>query len=492
MTDHEQMRVRLQKREELIASQVTAYPVAIEAVRSVRALKEEFGELQANEQSEDSVFVAGRVMRLRHAGRISFLVIQDSGGNRVQGLFSRATIGDESHAELKALVDLGDFIELDGNPGASSTGEFSIFVNSWRVISKALRPLPNQHDALSEETRSRQRYLEFLLNEDSRNRMRLRSKVIAGIRQAMDEDGFMEVETPMLQIQQGGATARPFSTHSNALDADLYLRIAPELFLKRAVVGGFHRVFEINRNFRNEGMDATHSPEFTMMEAYQAYADYNQMADLVEGLIRGASAHVAPLMGAESEDNIHAVSTLGESSNAWARISLYESLSEALNREITPETELEVLVALGLEHGIKLDVPTPGKLVEELWEELVKPALTAPTFVFDYPVDSSPLVAPHRSIVGLVEKWDLYIDGFEIATGYSELVDPVIQRERLEEQARLRTDGDDEAMRVDEDFLEALEHGMPPTGGIGIGIDRLLMVLSGRGIRDTVLFPLVK
>ncbi len=492
MTDNEQMRVRLQKRSELELIQGTAYPVSVSAPESILNLRADYSYLEPNEQSENSEVVIGRVMRLRHAGRISFLVLQDGEGNRIQGLFSRATIGDENHAELKSLVDLGDFIELTGNPGLSSTGEFSLFVSSWRIVSKAIRPLPNQQDALSDETRARQRYLEFLLNDDARNRMVLRSRIISGIRSTMDLDGYMEVETPMLQAQQGGATARPFATHSNALDADLYLRIAPELFLKRAVVGGFHRVFEINRNFRNEGMDATHSPEFTMMEAYRAFADYNDMADLVEQLIRGAGSSVGQTMGVDSEDTAFAVASLGVSAEPWARISLYESLSEAAGIEITPTTELQTLIELGARHGVELAVPTHGKLVEEIWETLVKETLTAPTFVFDYPEDSSPLVAPHRSIEGVVEKWDLYINGFEIATGYSELVDPVIQRERLEAQASLRTSGDDEAMKVDEDFLEALEHGMPPTGGIGVGIDRLIMVLTGKGIRDTVLFPLVK
>jgi lysyl-tRNA synthetase class 2 len=311
--------------------------------------------------------------------------------------------------------------------------------------------------------------------------------VNASLRTTFAGHDYLEVETPMLQVQHGGASARPFVTHSNAFDTELYLRIAPELFLKRAVVGGLDRVFEINRNFRNEGADSTHSPEFAMLEAYQAYGDYQQMADLTQQLVQDAAAAVSG-----SHVVTWADGTEYDLGGEWARLSMYESLNEASGLSVTPSTPVEELLAHAATLEIEVDHPTHGKLVEELWEHYVKGGLVRPTFVMDFPVDTSPLVRDHRSIEGVVEKWDLYIRGFELATGYSELVDPVIQRERFVEQALLAGRGDPEAMRLDEEFLRALEHGMPPTGGMGMGIDRLLMAITGLGIRETILFPLVK
>ncbi|MEO7007393.1 MAG: amino acid--tRNA ligase-related protein, partial [Terrimesophilobacter sp.] len=292
---------------------------------------------------------------------------------------------------------------------------------------------------------------------------------------------------PMLQTMHGGASARPFVTHSNAFDTDLYLRIAPELFLKRAVVGGIERIYEINRNFRNEGADSTHSPEFAMLEAYQAYGDYHQMADLTREMVQNAALAVSG-----SHLVTWADGTRYDLGGEWDWMSMYGSLSEASGVPITAQTPAEELQKLADSLGLEVHLPTHGKLVEELWEHFVKPSLVAPTFVADFPVDTSPLVRAHRSIPGLVEKWDLYIRGFELATGYSELVDPVVQRERFVEQAKLGAKGDTEAMRLDEEFLRALEYGMPPSGGMGMGIDRLLMALTGLGIRETILFPLVK
>jgi lysyl-tRNA synthetase class 2 len=293
----------------------------------------------------------------------------------------------------------------------------------------------------------------------------------------------------MLQTLHGGAAARPFVTHMNAFDIDLFLRIAPELFLKRAVVGGVERVFEINRNFRNEGADSSHSPEFAMLEAYQAYGDYTTMADLTQDLVQTAARDamgttLVTLADGEEYD-------LG---GQWARIGLYDSLSQALGQEITPQTSLEELFGLVDRFDLQVDRARQnhGKLVEELWEHHVGATLHAPTFVLDYPVDTSPLTRDHRSVAGVTEKWDLYVRGFELGTGYSELVDPVIQRARFEAQVRLADAGDDEAMHLDEDFLAAMEHGMPPSGGMGMGIDRLLMAITGLGIRETILFPLVK
>jgi lysyl-tRNA synthetase class 2 len=307
------------------------------------------------------------------------------------------------------------------------------------------------------------------------------------MRKTFTDDNYLEVETPMLQSMHGGASARPFKTHMNAFDMELFLRIAPELFLKRAVVGGIERVFEINRNFRNEGADSTHSPEFAMLEAYQAYGDYNTMAELTQKLIQNAAQDVYGTQVVKLEDGEE-----NDLSGSWDHISMFESLSAAAGVEITPETPMAELKKLADKVEIEIDHPLHGKYVEELWEHFVKPGLTSPTFVMDFPVDTSPLTRDHRSKKGVVEKWDLYIRGYEQATGYSELVDPVIQRERFVAQMALAKSGDPEAMKLDEEFLKALEFGMPPSGGMGMGIDRLLMSLTGLGIRETILFPLVK
>ncbi|MCC6376510.1 MAG: lysine--tRNA ligase, partial [Microbacteriaceae bacterium] len=317
--------------------------------------------------------------------------------------------------------------------------------------------------------------------------VKARAKVNASLRETFAGHGYIEVETPMLQTMHGGASARPFVTHSNAFDTELYLRIAPELFLKRAVVGGLERVFEINRNFRNEGADSTHSPEFAMLEAYQAYGNYNQMAQLTQELVQNAALAVAG-----SHVVTWADGTEYDLGGEWQWMSMYESLSESSGIQITPETTKSELQSIADELGLEVQHPTAGKLVEELWEHFVKSSLDRPTFVADFPVETSPLVRDHRSKPGIVEKWDLYVRGFELATGYSELVDPVIQRERFVAQAALAAKGDVEAMRLDEEFLTALEHGMPPSGGMGMGIDRLLMAVTGLGIRETILFPLVK
>jgi lysyl-tRNA synthetase class 2 len=333
----------------------------------------------------------------------------------------------------------------------------------------------------------RSRYLDLIVRDQARFTVRARAAVNASLRKTFAEQHYLEVETPMLQVMHGGASARPFATHSNAFDTELYLRIAPELFLKRAVVGGIDRVFEINRNFRNEGADSTHSPEFAMLEAYEAYGDYNRMADLTQQLVQNASLAVAGTLQVTLADG-----TEYDLGGEWARISMYDSLAAASGLAVTPQTPLDELVAHAAKLDIEVALPTHGKLIEELWEHYVKPTLNRPTFVMDFPVDTSPLVRDHRTIGGVVEKWDLYVRGFELATGYSELIDPVVQRERFVAQALLASKGDPEAMRLDEEFLRALEHGMPPTGGIGLGIDRLLMSITGLGIRETILFPLVK
>ena len=312
--------------------------------------------------------------------------------------------------------------------------------------------------------------------------------VVQSLRRTFDARGFIEVETPMLQTLQGGASARPFVTHANAFDLDMFLRIAPELFLKRCVVGGLEQVFEINRNFRNEGADSTHSPEFAMLEAYEAYGDYDSIAVLTRELIQEAAlAAFGSLQLALPDGGTR------DLSGSWDEVTLFGSLSDVIGEEIGPFTSVERLRELVDKAGLSVpDDAIPGKLAEELFEHHVVDTFAGPTFVRDFPLDTSPLVRGHRHTPGVVEKWDLYVDGIELATGYTELVDPVVQRERLVEQARLRTGGDVEAMPLDEDFLRAMEHGMPPMGGMGMGIDRLLMALTGLGIRETILFPIVK
>ena len=483
----EQHAVRLGKREQMLDAGLEPFPVSVPVTTTISQVRHDYPNLAPEESTGVVVGVAGRVVHMRVTGRLAFLSLQEGSGERLQAMVSFAEVGEESFELLKDLVDLGDHVCVSGEVIASKRGELSVMVSSWQIAAKALMPLPNLHSELNEETRVRQRYLDLIVRDQARETVRARAQVNASLRSTFAEHGYLEVETPMLQIQPGGATARPFVTHSNAFSTDLFLRIAPELYLKRAVVGGIERVFEINRNFRNEGADSTHSPEFAMLECYQAYGDYHQMADLTQELIQNAALAVQGSMTVTWADG-----TQYDLGGQWDRLSLYESLSDASGWTITPETSLAELEDKAKSLGIEVAQPTAGKYVEELWEHFVKESLTKPTFVMDYPLDTSPLVRAHRSLPGVVEKWDLYVRGFELATGYSELVDPVIQRERFVEQAQLGAKGDLEAMRVDEDFLRALEHGMPPTGGMGMGIDRLLMALTGLGIRETVLFPLVK
>jgi lysyl-tRNA synthetase class 2 len=483
----EQTQVRLAKRARLIDSGAEAYPVSLPITTTIPAVRAKYPNLETDAATGDTVGVAGRVVHLRNTGKLCFASLQSGDGARIQAMVSLAEVGQESLDGWKDLVDLGDHVFVSGEVISSRRGELSVLVREWKVASKAVRPLPNLHAELSEETRVRSRYLDLIAREGARQMVRSRSRAVASLRATFDHHGYLEVETPMLQTMHGGASARPFVTHSNAFDTELFLRIAPELFLKRAVVGGIERVFEINRNFRNEGADSTHSPEFAMLEAYQAYGDYNQMADLTQEMIQNA---------AFDAEGGHVVTwadgTRYDFGGEWDRISMYDSLNAASGWRVTADTTLDELLALAQTVAVEVQQPTHGKLVEELWEHFVKPTLERPTFVMDFPVDTSPLVRAHRSKPGLVEKWDLYVRGFELATGYSELVDPVVQRERFVEQAKLAAAGDLEAMRLDEEFLRALEYGMPPSGGMGMGIDRLLMALTGLGIRETILFPLVK
>ena len=520
----EQLRIRREKRERLLASGVEAYPVTVERTISLADLRAQYvvdkdgngdgdeaasasaGDarvLAVGEETDDVVAIAGRLIFMRNTGKLCFATLQDGDGTQVQAMLSLAEVGEESLADWKALVDLGDFIAVKGRVIASRRGELSVMATEWTMAAKALRPLPVAFADMNEETRVRQRYNDLIVREEARRNAMTRVRVIRALRNYLESQGFVEIETPMLQTLHGGAAARPFVTHSNALDIDLYLRIAPELFLKRAVVGGIDRVFEINRNFRNEGIDKSHSPEFAMLETYAAWGDYNDCARTTRESIQYIVRELNKAEGKDPEDLTRTLAdgTVYDFGGEWKEIEMYPSLNEALARkfpgqpEVTIDTDVDTLK--GIASVIGLEVPKDagwghGKLVEEIWEVLCEDQLEGPIFVKNFPVETSPLTRQHRSLPGVTEKWDLYVRGFELATGYSELVDPVIQRERFEDQARLAAQGDDEAMRLDEDFLAAMEQGMPPTAGTGMGIDRLLMALTGLGIRETVLFPIVK
>jgi lysyl-tRNA synthetase class 2 len=482
----EQIAVRLAKRERL-NELGEAYPVSLPITHTIEQVRAAYPDLEIDVATGDKVALTGRVMFQRNTGKLCFATLQAGGGERIQAMLSLDKVGEERLEQFKELIDLGDHLFVAGEVITSKRGELSILVDEWQIAAKTIRPLPNLHNELGEEYRVRHRYIDLIVRDRAREVVQIRAQVMKSLRKTFDAERFTEVETPMLQTIHGGASARPFKTHSNAFDTELFLRIAPELFLKRAVVGGIDRVFEINRNFRNEGADRTHSPEFAMLEAYQAYGDYNTMADLTQKLIQNAAMDVFGTHVVALDDG-----TENDLSGNWDRISMFESLSAAAGVEITPTTPIEELKKLAKSVDIEIDHPQHGKYVEELWEHFVKTDLVKPTFVIDFPVDTSPLTRNHRSKPGVVEKWDLYIRGYEQATAYSELVDPVVQRQRFVEQVTLAAAGDPEAMKLDEDFLTALEYGMPPSGGMGMGIDRLLMSLTGLGIRETIMFPLVK
>ena len=519
----EQVKVRAAKRERLMEAGIPAYPVLLPITTTIKKVREQYSHLQPGEETEDYVGLAGRVVLARNGGKLCFATLMDGEGNKIQVMLSAASVGAESLAAYKNDVDLGDHLFVHGRVISSRRGELSIFATpaevtpeaqaayeaassalpapdaSWAIASKALRPLPKtwttedgEEITLSEDQRIRRRELDLITRPAARDMVRIRAAVNRSLRENFFRRDYIELETPMLQMIHGGAAARPFTTHMNALDTELYLRIATEIYLKRAVVGGVDRVFEINRNFRNEGMDSSHSPEFTALEAYEAYSDYNGMADLTRDLIQQAARDAFDL--SEGEEIVRlADGTEYDLSGEWDRIDLYGSTSEALGEEITVETPRETLVKYAERIGLEVDdYAVSGKIVEDIFEELVASKLWAPTFVYDFPEDTSPLTRYHRSRPGLTEKWDLYVRGFETGTAYSELADPVVQRERFEAQALAAANGDPEAMVLDEDFLVAMEQGFPPCGGMGMGIDRLLMVLTGQGIRETIPFPLVK
>ncbi|MCE7000373.1 bifunctional lysylphosphatidylglycerol synthetase/lysine--tRNA ligase LysX [Saccharothrix sp. S26] len=471
----EQVRVRIAKLDRLRADGIDPYPVNFPRDHSLAEARERLGE---------TVSVTGRVVALRELGGLCFARVRDFTGE----LQLMLDAGRVDLAAWKAGVDLGDHVGVRGEVIRSRRGELSVLADSWAVTAKCLHPLPDKRKGMSDpEARVRKRYLDLVVNPDSARMLRLRSDVVRGIRDFLHGRGYLEVETPMLQAVHGGANARPFVTHINAYDMRMYLRIAPELYLKRLCVAGVDRVFELNRNFRNEGADATHNPEFTMLEAYQSYADYTTMLHLVRELVQHAAvaAHGRPVA---VRDGVEV-----DISGQWPVVPVHAAVSAALAATVTPDTPLPELRALLAARGIEVaDDADHGTLVQEAYDELVEPNTVEPTFYTDFPTSVSPLTRQHRADPRLAERWDLVAFGAEIGTAYSELTDPLEQRRRLEAQSLKAASGDVEAMELDEDFLDALEHGMPPTGGLGLGVDRVLMMLTGTSIRQTVLFPFVR
>ncbi|OUM44010.1 lysine--tRNA ligase [Arthrobacter agilis] len=480
------MRFRLQKRAALLDAGTEPYPVKPERTHSLAEVREQFADLGTGESSGRQVAVVGRVVFIRNSGKLCFATLQEGNGTRLQVMLSLAEIGADSLAEWKSLVDLGDHVQVHGEVISSRRGELSVMADSWTMASKALRPLPTLHAGVNEETRVRQRYVDLMVREEARQMVRTRAAITRTLRETLNRRDYIEVETPILQLVHGGATARPFETHLNAFDQKMTLRIALELYLKRAVVGGIDRVYEIGRIFRNEGVDSTHSPEFTMLECYEAYADQFVMADRMKEMILAC----ADLLGSRTIETAKGTIDLD---GDWAWLGVYPGLSAAVGQDVTPETSLEELRSIAERHEVSLD-PAWGaeKVVLELFSEIVEPTLIQPTFVYDYPPSAQPLARPHRDDPRLIEAWDLIIGGMERGTAFSELIDPVIQRERLTEQSRQAAAGDEEAMQLDEDFLRALEYGAPPMGGIGLGIDRLVMLFTNVGIRESILFPILK
>ncbi len=484
----EQLRIRREKRASLIEKGVEPYPVSVARTKSLADIRAAYVGLEIDVATGDIESVTGRIIFKRDTGKLCFATLREGDGTELQAMFSLDKVGEESLDAWKSDIDLGDIVSVTGEIITSKRGELSILATAWKLASKALRPLPNDHKPMSEETRVRMRYVDLIVRPEARSNARMRPAVMRSLRETFHARNYLEVETPMLQVQHGGAAARPFKTYSNAYDMDLFMRIAPELFLKRCVVGGIERVFEINRNFRNEGADSSHSPEFAMIESYEAYGDWRTVADVARSLVQDAATAIFG-----SHIALHHDGRESDLGGTWKEISLYDAISEGVGEPVTALTPIADLRKLAEKLGIKIDPNwVTGKLAEEIFEHVISGKLNEPTFVMGFPVDNAPLVRGHREIPGVVEKWDLYVDGFELATGYSELVDPVIQRQRLVEQATLGAKGDFEAMSVDEDFLRAMEFGMPPMGGLGMGVDRLLMALTGLGIRETILFPLVK
>ena len=480
----EQVRVRREKLDRLRERGVDPYPVTVRRTATLGDVRARFPGLEADATTGEVVAVAGRIVLKRDSGKICFATLRD-GSADLQVMLSLDRVGEESLSAWKRDIDLGDHVSVEGEVISSRRGELSVLANEWTLVSKALRPLPEKWKGLTDpETRVRQRYVDLIVNSDARQMVHARAAVLKSLRDTLDRRGYVEVETAVLQSTNGGATARPFMTHLNAFELPMYLRIALELPLKRLVVGGIDRVFEIGRTFRNEGIDTTHNPEFTMLEAYEAYGDYDTMAELTRDLVldaaRALGSTVVPGTGIDLD-------------KPWRAVTIHQAVAEATGRDIDPGTDAEELRTIAEQHDVALQPGwTAGEIVLELFEKLVEHTLQEPTFVRDYPIEVRPLARTHRSDPRLTEAWDLIIGGVELAPAYSELVDPVEQRRRLTEQSVKAAGGDPEAMQLDEDFLRALEYGAPPMGGMGLGVDRLVMLLTGANIREAITFPLVR
>ena len=488
----EQHQIRREKRARMIGTSREPYPVDMSRTHTLAQVRAGWPDLAAGAETDDIVEIGGRVVFLRNTGKLCFATLQDgfdpdSDGQRLQVMVSLAEVGEQGLGEWKADVDLGDFIWVRGRVVSSRRGELSVMASEWKMASKALRPLPVLHKDLSEESRVRRRYADLIVRPEAREIVRVRAAITKSLRRTLDEAGFLEVETPTLQLIHGGAAARPFRTHLNAFDIDMTLRIALELYLKRAMVGGVDSVYEIGRIFRNEGIDSTHSAEFTVLEAYQSWGDHRTIAELTQKMIMDA-ADVVGIHQIERPDG-----QVIDLDAEWTWLPIYPAVGEALGEPVDVDTPVEVLRRHADAHEVAWDPKGGnGKLIMELYEELVEPRLVNPTFVCDFPEVAQPLARRHRSEPGKIEAWDLIIGGVERATGFNELIDPVVQREILTQQSLAAAAGDPEAMQLDEDFLAALEQGAPPMGGMGMGIDRLIMMFTAAGIRETILFPLLR
>ena len=468
------------KLERLRESGIDPFPHSFPDVQPAEEVHAAHDDLEAGQETEDAYRVAGRLTGRREFGKAAFLDVTDRSG-KIQVQARKDVLGDESFETLTGL-DLGDIVGVDGTAFKSRRGELTLAATGWRLLAKSLAPPPDKFHGLEDtETRYRRRELDLIANEEARELFILRSKVVAAARRWLDERGFLEVETPVLQPLYGGALARPFTTHHNALDRDLYLRIATELYLKRLIVGGLERVYELGKDFRNEGLSTKHNPEFTMLEWYEAYADYNDIAAELEQLV----SFVVGEVGYKGEIDFSA---------PWKRVTLRDAIAEGTGIDVLALRDRDALLAAAREKGIEVDpTDTWPKIVDDLLSKEVEPKLANPTFVMDYPVELSPFAKDHRSEPGLVERFECFAGGMEFANAFTELNDPDEQRARFEEQQRHTAEGDDETQPYDEDYVRALEQGMPPTGGIGVGIDRLVMLLSGKtSIREVVLFPAMR
>lgn len=490
----DQTQHRLRHLEALRAAGMEPYPLGGEKAGngiSVLGVKDALPIFTSGNIPDSEFMVSGRIRALRNHGGVLFVTLIES-DKTLQVIMERSLVGERLLSLASRNLDTGDIITAQGTYGVSHTGTRSLIASSWSMASKSLHPIP--FDSFTDpEARLRRRSTDLLVHPDQMQNLRLRTAVIKALRARLDAEGFLEVETPILHTVHGGASARPFRTYINAYGEDLTLRIAPELYLKRLVVGGSGPVYELGRDFRNEGADATHNPEFTVLEAYRPYADYVQMRELTERLIKDAAQAVFGSVSLPLGNKVSSERTVSDVSGPWRVVSVCDALSEALGHRVDVQTDFEELLSLAQQHGVRVhEGMGPGAIVEELYGELVEAHTVEPTFYTDFPAETSPLAAPHRSVPGLAERWDLVINGMEMGCAYSELADPLVQRERLTEQSLKAASGDLEAMEVDEDFLYALETGMPPTGGLGLGVDRLVMLLAQTQIRGVLSFPFVK